>query len=146
MTIEVRAVNPDAVRAALDRQDLADLVSGLAAWLDDHAAPDPGHLFTRDVTVHTPGGVASGIEQVASQARRVHGQHETHHLSANVLCTFDDAGASVRATQIATFADADSGEPVSAVAEIYDLRAVRTPNGWRLSRVSARPVWRLATT
>jgi hypothetical protein len=126
------------VQQLTDRQAIADLVSGLGAWLDDKRFDDARSVLAEDVTVDTPGGAAQGIDRVVAQARRNHEGYETHHVITNVLVDLAGDQATARANLTVTFA---SPETRFAMGERYRFEAVRTPDGWRLTRIRVRPVW-----
>jgi hypothetical protein len=126
-----------------DRQAITDLVSRLGVWLDEMRFDDPRSIFTENVTVSTPGGQAEGIDRVVAQASRNHDVEGLQHLIANVLVDLEGDRATIGANLIVTFvARADAPESSSAHGERYRFEAVRTHEGWRLSRVEVRPVWR----
>lgn len=130
------------VQELIDRNEIVDLVSRLGLWLDEKRFDDAPSVLTEDAAVDTPGGSVQGIELVAEQARRNHSVDRTHHVITNVLVDLDGDRATVRANLIATFVQrADAPESHFAVGERYRFEAVRTQNGWRLSRVEVTPVW-----
>lgn len=114
----------------------------LGHWLDDKRWDDGPSLLAEDVTVATPGGSAQGIEAVVDQARRNHSVDATHHIMATIDVDVDGDQATARANSIATFVPS-AGRPRACLihGERYRFRAVRTSDGWRLSRVEVSPVW-----
>jgi ketosteroid isomerase-like protein len=120
-----------------DRQDITDLISRLGRWLDDKRFDDARSVLTEDVTVKTPGGQAEGIERVVAQASRNH-QVPTQHLITNVLVDVDGDAAIATANLLVTFA----GSVLERHGERYRFGVLRTPEGWRLSRIEVTPVWR----
>ena len=120
-----------------DRQAITDLVSRLGLWLDEGRFDEAPSILTEDVAVSTPGGQASGIERVIAQARRNHQFDGLQHLISNVLVDLDGDRADVRANLVATFV----GSAIEQHGERYRFEAMRTPAGWRLSRVDVKPVW-----
>jgi hypothetical protein len=123
-----------------DRREIADLVSRLGLWLDAGRFDEAPSILTGDVAVSTPGGQAEGIEHVVAQARRNHQHAHLQHVITNVLIDLDGDRAEVRANLVVTFAD----DAVSSQqGERYRFEAVRTADGWRLSRVEVVPVWKI---
>jgi SnoaL-like domain len=125
----------------IDRTEITDLVSRLGIWLDDKRWDEARSILTEDVTASTAGGSVAGVDQVAEQARR-NQRVPTHHVITNIVIDLDEDQATVRANLIATFVGGPDGSgPDSQLGERYRLEAVRTPEGWRLSGVEAKPVW-----
>jgi hypothetical protein len=123
-----------------DRREIADLVSRLGLWLDEGRFDEAPTILTDDVTVDTPGGQAEGIERVIAQARRNHQYDGLQHVITNVLVDLEGDHADVRANLVASFVD---DARVEQHGERYRFEAVRTADGWRLSRVQVTPVWLL---
>ena len=123
-----------------DRREITDLVSRLGLWLDEGRFDEASTVLVDDVTVDTPGGHAEGIDHVIAQARRNHQHPHLQHVITNVLVDLDGDRAAVRANLVVTFAD---DAVTSQQGERYRFDAVRTPDGWRLSRVEVVPVWKI---
>ena len=131
------------VQEMTDRHAITDLVSRLGLWLDEMRFDDPRSLFTEEVTVATLGGQAEGIDRAVAQARRNHAVERLQHVITNVLIDLDGDRATVGANLVVTFVPrADDPASQFALGERYRFEAVRTAQGWRLSRVEIRPVWR----
>jgi SnoaL-like domain len=125
----------------ISRSEISELVSRLGIWLDEKRWDEARSILTEDATAKTSGGSVAGVDQVAEQARRNH-VVPTQHVITNVLIDLDGDRATVGANLIATFvAGPDGSGPHSQLGERYRFEAVRTPAGWRLSHVEARPVW-----
>lgn len=129
-----------------DRAALTDLLSRHGRWLDGGRFDETRSIFTEDATVTVASGQVRGAHAIAALARRSHGRHaRTHHLTTNPLITVNGDHATLTAQQIAVFCLAD-GTPEFTVGEEYRMEAVRTPHGWRLSRVAAELLWRTGPT
>jgi hypothetical protein len=131
-----------------DRGDITQLIYRLYACLDEGRFDDLRPLFSEGITVRTPGGVAEGRDAAIAQASRNHSREErVQHLVHNVLVDVNGDHADVRADVIVTFsADATpegrlAPEPRLTLGERFRYEAARSPQGWRLSRVDATPVW-----
>lgn len=133
-----------------DRQAIADLIGRLGLMLDEKRFDEAASILADDVTVKTPGGSAQGREAVAAQARRNH-TVRTQHVITNVLIELDGDRAQARANLTATFAP-DPGsrlvvngeeqrDSFLTLGEVYRFAAVRTTDGWRLSRIETEPLW-----
>jgi SnoaL-like protein len=133
----------DLLQDLTDRQAITDLVSRLGLWLDEKRFYDTESLFTKDVTVATPGGQAKGVGLVAAQARRNHDYERIQHVITNVLIDLDGDRAQVRANLIATLVPS-AAEPAAhaTLGERYRFDVVRSGDGWRLARIEVEPVWK----
>ncbi|WP_051020573.1 nuclear transport factor 2 family protein [Nocardia araoensis] len=138
------------MRELLDRQQITALVDRLGRALDEGRFEDLRAIYTPDATAKTPGGTAEGRDALIAQASRNHAEHlRIQHVIGNVLIDLRGDTAEVRANLIATFALAASGgtvpQPVPTLGEVYRFDAVRTGEGWRLSRVATTPIWSTGT-
>lgn len=132
-----------------DRSQITDLVYRLGMRLDEGRFDELRSLFIEEATVRTPGGLAEGREALVAQASRNHPPDERiQHVITNVLIDLDGDRANVRANLVvhsASLADGEKPAPAPPVryslGEVYHFGAVRTGDGWRLSRVEAVPVW-----
>jgi hypothetical protein len=125
----------------IDRSEITELVTRLGIWLDEKRWDEARSILTEDAMARTSGGSVAGVDQVAEQARRNH-VIPTHHVITNLLIDLNGDRATVRANLLATFIAGPGGSaPQSQRGERYRFEAVRTPEGWRLSHVEARPVW-----
>ncbi|HET6951723.1 MAG TPA: nuclear transport factor 2 family protein [Acidimicrobiales bacterium] len=147
---DTTTISTDAgVRHLLDRQEIADLVHRLGRALDEGRFDDLRPLLVEDATVRTPGGTAAGRDALVAQAGRNHRADENiQHVVTNLLIDLDGDRATVRANLVVYFAPL-SGTAEGAVApavqcamgEVYRFAVVRTPEGWRFSRIETTPVW-----
>ena len=133
----------------VDHREITDLVHRLGVALDEGRFDEMRSLFVEAATARTPGGMAEGRDAVIAQASRNHGPGQRiQHNTTNVLIELDDDRATVRANLVVHFAPvADASEPPLAPATrftlgaVYRFDVVRTPQGWRCSRVETSPVW-----
>jgi hypothetical protein len=140
------------LRELLDRNEITALVDQLGRALDEGRFDDFRAIYTVDATAKTPGGRADGVEALIAQASRNHSDDKRiQHFISNVMIDLRGDTAEVRANLIATFTPAASAEPRTApepqftLGEVYRFDAVRTAEGWRLSRVETTPVWSTGT-
>jgi SnoaL-like domain len=137
------------VRHLVDRNELTDLVYRLGVSLDEGGFDQMRSLFVEEATARTPGGTADGREALIAQASRNHRpEARIQHVTTNLLVELDGDRAKIRANLVAYFAPpAGSDGPALAppsqftLGEVYRFEAVRTPEGWRLSRVETSPLW-----
>ncbi|MDA2803846.1 nuclear transport factor 2 family protein [Nocardiopsis suaedae] len=133
----------DTVARLADRAEITDLLSRHGRWLDDKRFDDVRSVFTANAVVVVGSGEVQGADRVAELAARSHGPFaRTHHLTTNPLVEVDGDRAVLGAQQIAVFCR-EGEAPEFTVGEEYRMEAVRTPEGWRLSRVEGDRLWRL---
>jgi SnoaL-like domain len=142
----------------VDRAEIADLVSRLGMSLDEGRFDEMPSLLVEEATARTPGGAVEGREAVVAQARKNHRPAwGIEHVITNVLVDLDGDRAEVRANLVLYAAaggppDADGPTPpplapavTFTMGSVYRIAAVRTGEGWRLSRVDTVPVWMSGT-
>jgi hypothetical protein len=137
----------------LNQRDITDLVYRLGVCLDEGRFDELRSLFVEHASARTPGGTAEGREALIAQASRNHAPDQRiQHVITNVLVDADSEQASVRANLVVSFASATGTDesplppPVQfTLGEVYRFDAVRTLDGWRLSRVETIPVWMSGT-
>ena len=141
-----------AMQELVDHTEITDLVNRLGVALDGNP-DDLRPLLAEDATVRTPGGRAEGREAILAQARRNHPPEQPiQHVITNVLVDLDGERARARANLVVYFGPLDGApDPAGPVAppveyttgEVYHYDLVRTPEGWRFSRIQTDPVWRV---
>jgi hypothetical protein len=135
------------LRELVDRNQIAALVDQLGRALDEGRFEDFRTIYTADATAKTPGGKAEGQDALIAQASRNHSADKRiQHFISNVIVQVDGDTADVRANLLATFAPAPTEpntapQPQYTLGEVYRFDAVRTGEGWRLSRVETTPIW-----
>lgn len=138
------------VQKLVDRNEITDLVHRLGVCLDEGRFDEMRFLFVEQATARTPGGTAEGREALIAQASRNHTPDDRmQHVITNVLIDLGGDRATVRANLVVHFASLHNealAPPVQfTLGEVYRFDAVRTPEGWRISRVEATPVWMSGT-
>ncbi|MET8779863.1 nuclear transport factor 2 family protein [Nocardia sp. NPDC004654] len=137
------------IRELLDRSHITALVDRLGHALDEGAFEDFRQIYTADASATTPGGTAQGVDAMIAQAGRSHSaDKKVQHFISNVIVDLRGDTAAVRANLLATFAPLVEGaltEPKYTLGEIYSFDAVRTAEGWRLSRIRSTPQWAIGT-
>jgi SnoaL-like domain len=134
-----------------DRQAIADLIARVGVMLDQKRFEEAPSILADDVTVQTPGGSSRGRAAVMAQAERSH-TVRTQHLITDVLIELDGDTAQARANQVATFAPdrpesrllingVEQSDAYFTVGGRYRFEAVRTGDGWRLTRIESETVW-----
>jgi 3-phenylpropionate/cinnamic acid dioxygenase small subunit len=145
MSTHGKAVHLERVSALgslADRLELQELVSRLAAALDEHRFDDLRALFLEDVTVRTPGGTARGPEALVAQAARNHEDYDRlQHLVSGIVVDLDGDRAAVRANLVGVFGKSPENLPSRVLGALYRFGAVRTDDGWRFASLEVRPVW-----
>jgi SnoaL-like domain len=134
-----------------DRQAIAELIARVGVMLDEKRFEEAPLILAEDVTVHTPGGSSRGREAVMAQAERSH-TVATQHLITDVLIELDGDTAQARANQVATFAPdrpgarlvvngVEQADPYLTIGGLYRFGAVRTADGWRVTRIESETLW-----
>jgi 3-phenylpropionate/cinnamic acid dioxygenase small subunit len=145
MSTHGKAVHLDRVsqlRSLTDRLDLQEMISRVAAGLDEHRFDDLRALFLEDATAQTPGGTAQGRDAVIAQAVRNHEDYDRlQHLVSGVLVDLDGDRATVRANLVGVFGKSPENLPSRVLGAVYRFEAVRTDDGWRFASLGVRPVW-----
>ncbi|MEV6429776.1 nuclear transport factor 2 family protein [Nocardia sp. NPDC051463] len=135
------------LRDLVDRNQITVLVDQLGRALDEGRFDDFHTIYTAEATAKTPGGKAEGRDALIAQASRNHSDdRRIQHFISNVMIDIKGSTANVRANLIATFAPAPTDaktppQPQYILGEIYSFDALRTGEGWRLSRVETTPLW-----
>jgi SnoaL-like domain len=146
-----------------DRAELTELIFRVGQCLDEHRFEDLASLFIEDGVVVTPTGAARGHAALVEHATASNAQFDRmQHVTTNVLIDFEperddtpapdpstDADANVsitdhariRANIIATFCQGADLHPIAVRGGVSRGKAVRTPDGWRLTELEASPTW-----
>lgn len=125
-----------------DQQEIQRQIIRIGAMLDDHDFQGSESIFTDDVSIETPGGVASGVGAATAQAKRNHAKFITQHLISNVLIDVSSDSATARADVLATFiAIGDASGQRNTVAGGYFFEFRRSAAGWLVSDLKMTPLW-----
>ena len=96
-------------------------------------------VFTEDASVSTASGAVQGIDALVEKARRIRPAGVfTQSFITNPLIDVAGDTATIGANLLAVFVGRPDGR---LFGERYHLTAVRTPRGWRISRVEGVPLW-----
>jgi hypothetical protein len=151
------------VQQLVDRNEITDLVSRLGVSLDEGRFDELQSFLVEEATASTPGGAREGRDAVVGLARKNHRpEWRSEHVITNLLIDLDGDRAKVRANLVVNAAtggpsgpEAVDGSPdpegaslpplppkvTYTLGEVYRFDVVRTPDGWRFSRVDATPTW-----
>jgi SnoaL-like domain len=128
--------------SAPDQLELERTVWSLGRCLDERDFDGLRQLFTADATV-TTAATATGLDAVVEQARRRHSQDDgIQHVITNLIADVDGDQATGRANLLVSFAHAGPADPAPRlIGEVYRFAFRRTPQGWRISRLTATRTW-----
>ena len=132
-----------------DRGDLIELIHRLYACTDDGRFDDLRSVFSEGVKAGAPGGgVVEGQDRLITTLSAAHSTGQrSQHLVHNVLVDVHGDQASVRADVIAIHCDSDKPEgriaPEPGLTLSLRLRyeAIRSSEGWRVSRIDGDLLW-----
>ncbi|WP_455354484.1 nuclear transport factor 2 family protein [Streptomyces sp. SYSU K217416] len=143
----------DRLRTLTDRAEIRDLFDryvvsldliGERDYADDYDDDWFRTVFTEDARFVFPIGDHKGVEGFAAFQREARARWaRTHHITANHVVDVDGDRAVIRAHQFATHVH--PGSPALGshfdVGGCYEVRAVRTGEGWRFDDVAFHVVW-----
>ena len=132
------------IGALTSRLALEQLVSMLGRCLDERDFDGLRPLFSTDATVVTA-ETATGHDAIVDQARRRHSHDDgIQHIITNLLTDLNGDQATGRANLLAAFAGTGPAEPVPfLLGEVYRFAFRQTPDGWRISQLTATVTWSL---
>jgi hypothetical protein len=131
----------------IDRDALTALVHSVGRNLDTKQFDAFRSIYTEDAQAATPGGVANGIDAILVQVRRNHEDFEvSQHLFGDVHIELDGERAEVGANTLVTLVPhATELEIYRQLGVYYSFDALRTTDGWRVTRVGIKPLWSRST-
>ncbi|MGW2492623.1 nuclear transport factor 2 family protein [Streptomyces sp. NPDC001606] len=135
----------DRLRELEDRARLAELVDRFVHGLDSADAPTVDQyreILTEDVRLNLPNGTHQGVTGLPDffAAPRAHWAGNQHYATNSVIDLQGDR-ASVRANIHAVHIPHDASAPLFAGGAHYDIRATRTPAGWRIAELTVSVLW-----
>ncbi|WP_454195527.1 nuclear transport factor 2 family protein [Nocardia sp. Marseille-Q1738] len=140
------------LRELLDRHEIYALINRLATTLDEGRFDAFNTIYTADVKAKSPGGEAQGLDAVIALASRNHSsERRTPHYMSNVQIDLAGDRAAVRANSVLAIVPTSTvdgrlaPEPLFTAGGTYRFDAVRTPEGWRFSRIETAPAWTMGT-
>ncbi|WP_067899229.1 nuclear transport factor 2 family protein [Nocardia vaccinii] len=130
------------LQALLDRAELTDLATAIGQYLAAGDFAGLADIYTPDAELTMPGAVCAGVAGIIDAARRNHEIFDrTQHFVAVTAIRPEPDAAQVHANVVATLVAADNVPRFAASR--YELRAVRTVEGWRVGSHMITPVWAL---
>lgn len=129
-------------RTLADRAELHDLMLHLGRALDEHRFNDLNNVLTKDATGTTRNGTGATRDVLIAQIETGNKAHTRllHRLSS-VLIDVNGDTATIRAYITALTGHADSLVPTSRRYGLVHNKAIRTPDGWRISELNVEPVF-----
>jgi SnoaL-like domain len=127
-----------------DQLELERTVWSLGRCLDERDFDGLRQLFTEDATV-TTAATASGHDALVEQARRRHSRDDgVQHIITNLITDVAGDQATGRANLLVSFARTGPADPAPLlIGEVYRFAFQRTPQGWRITRLTSTRTWSL---
>ncbi|MQY20143.1 nuclear transport factor 2 family protein [Nocardia macrotermitis] len=130
------------IQTLLDRAELTELATGIGNCLDARDFAGLADIYAADAELTLPGATCTGVTEIVEVARRNHEIfRQTQHFVTIAAIRPEPDTARVLANVLAALVTAEGGPQL--VASRYELRAVRTGEGWRVHRHLITPVWSL---
>ena len=148
-TSHVAQADDTRLQRLLDRAEIQDVQLRYATGTDSHDWDLFRSCFTDEVEADFSEGFGTPVlrmpadEWVSATAPRMESFKATQHMITNIVITFDDDDhatcvAYVRARH---HRPNETGGSDQTVYGYYTNSFVRTPDGWRISRVKLTPRW-----
>jgi hypothetical protein len=137
------AAIPDQLHELADRIEITDLISRYGQIADEKRFEDSRSCCTEDIVAEYHFGRAQGVDVLARYGRQALGAFErTQHIISNVLIDLAGDSATVSANLLAVHIQR-AEDPVTHfdLGGRYRFEVVRTPQGWRISRVRFDVLW-----
>ena len=133
-----------ALRQLLDRAEITDLLSRRGRLGDEMRYDEVRDVFADDVVFVSHDGIerARGADTLRDMLAGLTAKYSAfHHAITNTLVELDGDRATVRSNIVATHVLKDDPTKTWVVKGSYHDEAIRTPNGWRLSRCQPHRIW-----
>ncbi len=132
---------PQTLDQLTDRVEIGDLFAKLSALLDERRFDDTHTVYHPDVAAFSPRGELHGLEALTTSLKQAVVEGELHqHVHGDVLIHLDGEQARATANQLVFFYR--EGEPPHREAGLRSAATVvRTPEGWRISRMTIELLW-----
>jgi 3-phenylpropionate/cinnamic acid dioxygenase small subunit len=135
----------DDLHYLLDELAVRNLVARYARAVDERQLGATTDLYTSDCLFEFPSVSLRVNERHILKERGLRGLEpfdRTQHLTTNVLVDVDGDSATARADLFAMHIH-DEKDPATHfdLGGVYDFRAVRQPEGWRISRIKLTTIW-----
>lgn len=126
-------------RKLLDRNEITELLTRLARWLDKQGG-DPAEIYDEQVVVRSPRGEFRGRDEVVEFVLRSDAGEHAQHFHTDLLIDQDGDRAVVHAYQLVKFYQ--PGQPPHRTSGLRARHVVRRrPEGWRLAESAIELVW-----
>lgn len=125
----------------VDREAIGDLISNFGVCVDDKDKAGYASNFTSDAVLELPFGRIEGRDAIAVM-KGPPPHWNTQHLFGNIVIDLDGDSATTRAYMMATHVfDPELRSSKAHAGGWYEHTVVRTPEGWRFTRVRLVPIW-----
>lgn len=131
-----------------DRQEITDLLTRYTRAVDTKSFDDLDTVFTEDAVLDYSGAggpVGPPDEVVPWIAKGLAGFVRTQHVLGQISCAFegpDRAAVTAYFTNPMVVIDPDGNESLWEVGGYYHHDVVRTPSGWRSTKIVDDVQWR----
>jgi hypothetical protein len=136
-----------------DRGDITQLVYRFYADTGEGKFDNLNQVLSDNVVVSSPGGgLTTGRDKViANSSRAAKSEDRTEHLVSNVLVDVNGDNSTVEADVVQSFGSSKTPQgklapsPTLTINSRMHFQAVRTAQGWRLSRIEGDLLWATGT-
>jgi hypothetical protein len=132
------------VQDLADRAEIIDLESRKGRYADEMRQDQLEDVVDENVVAFMRNGTVriDGVAAMKARGRDTFADFShVQHMITNVLVDLNGDSARIRANVIATHVYANDPTATWVVKGYYTDEAIRTPNGWRLSKVQLNRIW-----